>query len=96
MGCTALRTISWSYLLAGFCIVLGAVFQALGTGIYSTIVSVARQLVVLVPAAFLLSMTGSVSAVWWAFPVAEISSATVTLFLFTRINRQKIRPMEQN
>lgn len=94
MGGTALRTISWSFLMAGFCIVLGAVFQALGTGIYSTIVSVARQLVVLVPAAYLLSMTGQVSAVWWAFPIAEIASAAVTIFLFVRIYRQKIKPME--
>lgn len=93
MGDTALRTISWSFLMAGFCIVLGAVFQALGTGIYSTIVSVARQLVVLVPVAFLLSMTGKVSSVWWAFPIAEVMSLLVTLFLFRRIYRQKIKPL---
>ena len=68
-------------------------FQALGDGIYSTIVSLCRQLVVLLPAAYLLSLTGQVQRVWLAFPIAEVVSGTVTFICFTRIYRQKIRPL---
>lgn len=93
LGCRALRTISLCFPLAAVCIALGASFQALGNGIYSTIVSLCRQLVVLLPAAYLLSMTGSVDAVWWAFPIAELMSMTVTTILFVRIYRQKIKPL---
>ena len=74
-------------------IALGASFQALGNGIYSTITSLCRQLVVLLPAAYLLSLTGNVSAVWWSFPIAEVVSLLVTLFLYSRIYRQKVKPM---
>jgi Na+-driven multidrug efflux pump len=93
MGQRALRTISLCFPLAAVCIALGASFQALGNGIYSTIVSLCRQLVVLLPAAYLLSLTGQVNAVWWAFPIAELMSMTTTSILFIRIYRQKIRPL---
>ena len=93
MGRSALKTISWCFPFAGACIALGASFQALGNGIYSTIVSIFRQLLVLLPAAFLLSLSGNVNAVWWAFPIAELMSLATTMFLFLRIYRQKIRPM---
>ena len=93
MGQRALRTISLCFPLAAVCIALGASFQALGNGIYSTIVSLCRQLVVLLPAAYLLSLTGQVNAVWWAFPIAELMSLTTTSILFIRIYRQKIRPL---
>ena len=82
IGDRALRVISLSFLFAGFCIVIGSLFQALGNGVYSLCVSVARQLVVLLPAAFLLSLTGKVENVWWAFPIAEIMSLCVTLFFY--------------
>jgi len=72
---------------------LGTSFQALGNGIYATITSLCRQLIALLPAAFLLSLTGNVHMVWWAFPIAEVVSVTVTLILFTRIYKQKIRPL---
>jgi Na+-driven multidrug efflux pump len=75
------------------CIALGASFQALGNGIYSTIVSLFRQLLVLLPAAYLLSLTGQVNAVWWAFPIAELVSLTTTTILFVRIYRKKLRPL---
>jgi putative MATE family efflux protein len=94
MGTRALRTISWCFPLAAVCIALGASFQALGNGIYSTIVSLCRQLVVLLPAAYLLSLSGQVNAVWWAFPIAELMSMATTTVLFIRIYRQKIRPMK--
>ena len=74
-------------------IALGASFQALGNGIYSTITSLMRQLVVLLPAAFLLSLTGDVHAVWWSFPIAEVVSMATSLLLFARIYRQRIKPM---
>ncbi len=93
IGCSALRIISIHFPLAAFGIALSASFQALGNGIYSTIVSLCRQLVVLLPAAYLLSLSGNVHNVWWSFPIAEVISLTVTLLLFTRIYRQKIRPM---
>ena len=93
IGRVALRTISWSFPIAAICIALGASFQALGNGIYSTIVSLCRQLVVLLPVAYLLSLTGEVQRVWLAFPIAEVVSGTVTFICFTRIYRQKIRPL---
>ena len=93
MGRKALRTISWCFPVAAVCIALGASFQALGNGIYSTIVSLCRQLIVLLPAAYLLSLTGEVNNVWLAFPIAEAMSLLVTLVCFVRIYRQKIRPM---
>ena len=93
IGKAALRTISWSFPIASICIALGACFQALGNGIYSTIVSICRQMLVLLPAAYLLSLTGQVNAVWLSYPIAEVVSGTVTLILFRRIYRQKIAPL---
>lgn len=93
IGTSALRIISIHFPVAAFCIILGACFQALGNGIYSTIVSLCRQLFVLLPVAYLLSLTGDVHNVWWAFPVAEIASGFVTALLFTRIYRQKVKPL---
>ena len=91
IGVAALRTISYSYLLAGFCIICGTAFQALGRAGYSMIVSIARQLVVLLPAAYLLSLSGNVNYVWWSFPIAELMSLIMTTFFLMRINRQVIQ-----
>ena len=74
IGITALQTISWSFLFAGFSIISIASCQALGKSIFSLFVSIGRQLVVLIPAAFLLSLLGDVKYVWWAFPIAELAS----------------------
>lgn len=93
IGTSALRIISLHFPIAAFSIILSASFQALGNGIYSTIVSLCRQLLVLLPVAYLLSLTGNVHNVWWSFPVAEIVSLAVTAALFGRIYRQKIKPM---
>ncbi len=95
-GISALRIVSIHFPIAAVGIALGASFQALGNGIYSTITSLCRQLVVLVPAAYLLSLTGNVDAVWWSFPLAEIVSAALTVFFFVRIYRQKVKPMITN
>ena len=93
IGRSALRTISWSFPVAAVCISLGASFQALGNGMYSTITSICRQLVVLLPAAYLLSLTGNVNSVWLSYPIAEIASGAATCFFFLRIYRQKIKPL---
>ena len=90
IGVPALRTISLSFLLAGFCIICGTVFQALGCAVYSMIVSIARQLVVLLPAAYLLSLSGNVNYVWWAFPIAELMSLLITTLFMVKINKDII------
>ena len=93
IGRSALRIISLAFPMAAIGIALSASFQALGDGIYSTITSLCRQMLVLLPAAWLLSMTGEVTLVWWAFPIAEVVSVAVTLFFYCRIYRRKIKPM---
>ncbi len=98
MGRSALQIISLHFPLAAIGIALGASFQALGRGSYSTITSLCRQLIALLPAAWLLSLTGDVNAVWWAFPIAEMVSLTATLIFYRRLYRQIVKPMyaEQN
>ena len=93
IGCNALRRISIHFPVAAFCIVLISSFQALGNGLYSTLVSLCRQLIALLPAAYLLSLTGNVHNVWWAFGIAEIVSGTVCALLFLRIYKRKIKPL---
>ena len=95
IGIPALRIICPHFLLAGIGIVLGSVFQALGNGLFSLIVSVCRQLVVLIPAAWLLSKTGNVNMVWWAFLIAEVVSLMLSLAFMGRINKTIIAPMER-
>lgn len=90
IGRVALRAISLSFVFAGFCIVVGAAFQALGYGTYSMFVSIARQLFVLIPVAYLFSLTGNLNMVWYAFPIAEIMSVIVSIALFIRIYKKVI------
>ena len=93
IGRSALRIISACFPAAAIGISLSASFQALGTGIYATITSLCRQLVVLLPAAYILSLFGEVTLVWWSFPIAEVVSLCITTFFFLRIYRQKIKPL---
>jgi putative MATE family efflux protein len=93
MGVPALRLISLSYIFAGICVVSGSVFQALGNGVYSMFVSVARQLLILVPVAWLLSLTGRLELVWLAFPIAELASIGTSAFFLRRIYRGIIGKM---
>ena len=93
IGRSALRTISLCFPFAAVCIALGASFQALGNGIYSTVISLCRQLLVLLPAAYLLSLAGNVNLVWLAFPIAELVSMALTAFFFIRIYRRKVKPL---
>ena len=87
MGVPALRIISLSFPIAGACIAMGSVFQAFSKSIYSLIVSVGRQLVALIPAAWLLAQTGVVTNVWWAFLIAEGVSLMLSLFFFRKVHR---------
>ncbi|MBO5070717.1 MAG: MATE family efflux transporter, partial [Roseburia sp.] len=73
-----------------YCIVTGSLFQALGNAVYSMINSICRQLLVLLPAAYLLAQLGNVNYVWWSFPIAEISSATLTTVFLIRLKKQVI------
>ena len=95
LGVPALRIICLSFCFAGFCIVVGSVFQALGNGVYSMIISIARQLCVLLPVAYLLSLTGNVNMIWWSFPIAEIASVTMSTFFLVKINREVISKIGQ-
>ena len=94
VGVPALRIIALSFSLAGICIGLGSTFQALGKSIYSMIVSIIRQLLVLLPAAFLLARygasVGNSDLVWWSFPIAEIASLLVSVLCFVRVYKTVI------
>ena len=93
IGVPALRIISLSFSFAGYGIVVGSIFQALGNGVYSLMVSVARQLLVILPVAFVLARIGGLAAVWWAFPIAEIVAVIMSTVLFRRIYCKKIQPL---
>lgn len=90
IGVPALRTISIHFVVAGVCIICLSVFQALGHGIISMIVSLTRQIVFLLPSAYLLSLTGNVNNVWFAFLIAEVASLTLSLVFFARIHKSVI------
>ncbi len=96
IGTPTLRLISLSFVFAGFCITVGSVFQALGNGVYSLITSVARQLCVLLPVAYLMSLTGNINLVWLSFPIAEIASVILSTFFFVRIYKKVIRHVGEN
>lgn len=93
IGIKALRSIAWSFPVAGICIALGSVFQAFGRSYYSLIVSLGRQLFVLIPVAYLLSLTGNVDNVWWAFVIAEVASFILTAVFFRKLNRDVIHKL---
>ena len=90
IGIPALRIISVSFIFAGYSIISSSVFQALGNGVYSLAVSVARQLVVIIPVAFLFAKFFGLNMVWWAYPIAEIASVAGCTFFLRRIIKQKI------
>lgn len=90
MGIPALRIISISFIFAGFCIICSSAFQALGSSVYSMIVSFVRQIVFLVPIAYLFSLTKNVDLVWLAWPLAEIASVALSAFFFIRVKKKKL------
>lgn len=93
IGKTALRIISISFVMAGFSIVSISTCQALGKSIYSLIVSVIRQLVVLIPAAYLLALTDKVNLVWWAFPIAELIGCTCCVIFVKSVLKKTVSHM---
>lgn len=95
VGIPALQIISLSFIFAGYCITVSSVFQALGNGMYSLIVSVARQLLVILPVAYIFARIFGLHMVWWSIPIAEIVSVILSTLLFRRIIRLKINPLEK-
>ncbi len=95
IGSRALRIIGFHFLIAWFCIIAGTIFQALGKAVYSMIVSIMRQLVVLIPAAYILAKIGGLDAVWWAFPIAETMSLAVSAFCLRNIYKNIIKPLPE-
>ena len=91
IGKTALRIICTHFMLAGCSIILMSTFQAFGEGIASLMVSALRQLIVILPAAFILAHVFGLNAIWWAFPIAEICSLTFSAILFKRLYHKKIK-----
>ena len=94
IGIPALRIMGLIFPLAGACIAMGSIFQAFSESIYSLIISVARQLVVLIPAAWLLSLTGNINNVWWAFPIAEITSLILSAIFFRNLMKKTMKELE--
>ncbi len=93
IGCMALKKISLCFIFAGFCIIITASFQALGNGVYSLIISFVRQLVVLIPAAYIIANTLGIAHVWYAFPMAEFVAMAICVSLFAVIYKKRIRPL---
>ena len=93
IGVPALRIISLSYMVAGACIAMGSIFQAFSRSFYSLFVSIGRQLVALLPVAWLLSRTGYVTMVWWAFPIAEVVSGILSVIFFRKLYKEVVDPM---
>ena len=93
MGVVALRIISSHFILAAVGITLSTVFQAIGKGLFSLLMSMCRQLIVLLPAAWILSQLGGLNAVWWCFPVAEAVSLVLCLMLFRKVDVRMLRPL---
>jgi putative MATE family efflux protein len=95
IGIPALRTISISFIFAGYCIVIASVMQALGRAVYSMINSVTRQLLLLLPSAFLLAVLFGFEGVWWSYDIAEIGSLILTTFLYLKVRRELIDPLPE-
>lgn len=87
IGTTALRIIAIHFVFAGYSVVCGAVFQAVGKGTYSLLTSLVRQLFVLLPTAYVLSLFGNIDLIWLSFPIAEIVSVIISTFLFMQIKK---------
>ena len=96
MGVSALRIISWHFPIAAFCIITGSMFQAMGDSVYSMYISFMRQLVVLVPVAWLLSLTGNVNMVWWSMFIAEFMSLICSVYFLKRVYRKRVAPLMES
>lgn len=94
MGVPALRIISLSFIFAGYCVIISSSFQALGYSVYSLIISLCRQLVILLPVAWLFAQSGVLSMVWWSFPIAELCCVFICTFLFLRVYRTSLNQIQ--
>ncbi len=94
VGIKCLKTISLSFPFAAIAIIIGTLFQATGHGIYSMIISIMRQLVVIVPLAFILSKVYGLMGIWYAYPAAEIVSLTLSLILLRKLYKSEIEHLE--
>ncbi|NLK26922.1 MAG: MATE family efflux transporter [Clostridiales bacterium] len=94
IGIPALRIISLHFVFAGFCIITVSAFQALGNGLFSLINSMTRQLIFLLPSAYLLAKLSGLTAIWFAFPIAEIASLLICIILLKKIYNDKIRHLD--
>ncbi len=94
IGAPALRIISTHFILAAIGITLSTVFQAIGKGFYSLIMSLCRQLIVLIPVAWLLSRAG-LETTWWSFPIAEVVSLTICLLLYRKVDREILSRLDE-
>lgn len=94
IGVPALRAISLSFVFAGFCIICSATFQALGNGVYSMLMSFARQIIVILPVAFIFAKTLGLNAVWFSYPIAEIVAVVMSIFMLKRIIDKKVKHLE--
>ena len=91
IGIPALRIISVSFCFAGVAIVFSSVFQALGDGMLSLVMSAVRQLLLLLPCAFVLAKLGGLDAVWFSFLIAEVASVTLAVVFYRSLYNKKIR-----
>ena len=91
IGVKALRTISWSFIFAGYGIVVSSAFQAFGNGVYSLITSVIRQLLVILPVAYIFAIKFGLDAVWWSYPIAELVAVVVSTVLFINLYKTRIK-----
>ena len=94
IGVPALRTISLSFVFAGYCIVTSCVFQALGNGVYSLVLSLARQIIIILPVAFAFAKWFGLDMVWYAYPIAEVASVIICSVLLRQIFRIKLKQLE--
>lgn len=96
VGVPALRIISISFIFAGFSIICSAVFQAFGYSLFSMFISIGRQLVTLLPVAYLLSLTGNINNVWWAYPIAEFVCVILSVIFYIYVYKRNIATISDN
>ena len=93
IGVPAMRIIACSFAGAAVAITFSSVFQAFGSAMYSMIATFIRQLIVLLPVTYLLSLSGNINDIWWAYLIAEVASIAASLFFMRRIYKKKIQPL---
>ena len=94
IGVPALKIICISFLFAGFNVIVSSTLQALGHGFLSMVISIIRQLVVLLPAAYLLSLSGNLTLIWWSFPIAELVAFLLCILYLRHLYQRVIQPLE--